>query len=87
MLNSCALEKPARNFERRLITLRRITAAEQKADRCSQEENAPCKRGNSTSAVPVLVFNVGEYRRDAVKFYADKDFFDPNNTEAVAVRK
>jgi hypothetical protein len=35
----------------------------------------------------VLVFNVGEYRRDAVKFYADKDFFDPDNTEAVAVRK
>ncbi len=35
----------------------------------------------------VLVFNVGEYRRDAVKFYADKDFFDPDNAEAVAVRK
>ncbi len=35
----------------------------------------------------ILVFNVGEYRRDAVKFYADKDFFDPDNTEAVAVRK
>jgi hypothetical protein len=33
------------------------------------------------------VFNVGEYRRDAVKFYADKDFFDPDNAEAVAVRK
>jgi len=35
----------------------------------------------------ILVFNVGEYRRDAVKFYADKDFFDPDNAEAVAVRK
>ncbi|CAF3343109.1 unnamed protein product [Rotaria sp. Silwood1] len=34
----------------------------------------------------ILVFNVGEYRRDAVKFYADKDFFDPDNVEAVAVR-
>ncbi len=33
------------------------------------------------------MFNVGEYRRDAVKFYADKDFFDPDNAEAVAVRK
>ena len=35
----------------------------------------------------ISVFNVGEYRRDAVKFYADKDFFDPDNTKAVAVRK
>jgi hypothetical protein len=34
-----------------------------------------------------LVFNVGEYRRDAVKYYADKDFFDPDNVGAVAVRK
>lgn len=34
-----------------------------------------------------LVFNVGEYRRLAVKFYADKDFFDPDNADAVAVRK
>ena len=34
-----------------------------------------------------LVFNVGEYRRDAVKFFADKDFFDPDNAGAVAVRK
>ena len=33
------------------------------------------------------VFNVGEYRRDVVKFYADKDFFDPDNAGAVAVRK
>jgi hypothetical protein len=33
------------------------------------------------------VFNVGEYRRDAVKVYAGKEFFDPDNTEAVAVRK
>ncbi|CAF4367661.1 unnamed protein product, partial [Adineta steineri] len=33
-----------------------------------------------------LVFNVGEYRRDVVKSYADKDFFDPDNAEAVAVR-
>ncbi|CAF1199506.1 unnamed protein product [Rotaria sordida] len=36
--------------------------------------------------IKTKVFNVGEYRRDAVKFYADKDFFDPDNTEAVAVR-
>ncbi|CAF3943832.1 unnamed protein product [Rotaria sp. Silwood2] len=34
----------------------------------------------------VLVFNVGEYRRDAVNFYADKDFFNPDNVDAVAVR-
>ena len=35
----------------------------------------------------LLVFNVGEYRRHTVKFYADKAFFDPDNTEAVALRK
>jgi hypothetical protein len=29
---------------------------------------------------------VGEYRR-AVKSYADKDFFDPDNAEAMAVLK
>ncbi|CAF5229613.1 unnamed protein product, partial [Rotaria magnacalcarata] len=31
-------------------------------------------------------FNVGDYRRDAVKGYAGKEFFDPDNTEAVAIR-
>jgi broad specificity phosphatase PhoE len=36
--------------------------------------------------IKTKVFNVGEYRRDAVKFYADKDFFDPDNAGAVAVR-
>jgi 6-phosphofructo-2-kinase / fructose-2,6-biphosphatase 2 len=34
----------------------------------------------------VSVFNVGEYRR-AVKCHADKDFFDPNNAESLAVLK
>jgi hypothetical protein len=38
-------------------------------------------------ALRFLVFNVGEYRRDAVKYFADKDFFDPDNIDAVAVRK
>ena len=33
-----------------------------------------------------LVFNVGEYRR-AVTPHADKDFFDPNNAESLAVLK
>jgi hypothetical protein len=32
------------------------------------------------------VFNVGEYRR-AVKSYANNDFFDPDNAEAMAVLK
>lgn len=32
------------------------------------------------------VFNVGEYRR-AIKCHADKDFFDPNNAESLAVLK
>ncbi|CAF3092452.1 unnamed protein product [Rotaria socialis] len=36
--------------------------------------------------IKTKVFNVGEYRRVAVKFYADKDFFDPDNAEALAVR-
>lgn len=34
----------------------------------------------------ILVFNVGEYRR-AVRSHADKNFFDPDNAEAVAVLK
>ncbi|CAM4897563.1 unnamed protein product [Rotaria socialis] len=36
--------------------------------------------------VKTKLFNVGDYRRDAVKGYTDKDFFDPDNTEAVAIR-
>ncbi|CAF0936753.1 unnamed protein product [Didymodactylos carnosus] len=36
--------------------------------------------------IKTKVFNVGEYRRDAVKVYEGKDFFDPDNAEAVAVR-
>lgn len=37
--------------------------------------------------VTTKVFNVGEYRRDAFKQYASKEFFDPNNEEAVKIRK
>jgi signal recognition particle GTPase len=29
--------------------------------------------------IKTKVFNVGEYRREAVKSYNGKDFFDPNN--------
>ncbi|CAF4209066.1 unnamed protein product [Rotaria sp. Silwood2] len=36
--------------------------------------------------IKTKVFNVGDYRRDAVKVYAGKEFFDPNNSEAVAIR-
>ncbi|CAM4878934.1 unnamed protein product [Rotaria socialis] len=36
--------------------------------------------------IQTKVFNVGDYRRDAVKGYAGKEFFDPDNTEAVAIR-
>ncbi|CAF2735231.1 unnamed protein product [Rotaria sp. Silwood2] len=36
--------------------------------------------------IKTKVFNVGDYRRDAVKVYSGKDFFDPGNTEAVAIR-
>ncbi|CAF3844450.1 unnamed protein product, partial [Rotaria sp. Silwood1] len=37
--------------------------------------------------IKTQVFNVGDYRRDAVKVYAGKEFFDPDNVEAVAIRQ
>jgi predicted kinase len=37
--------------------------------------------------IKTKVFNVGEYRREAVKSYNGKDFFDPNNKECVAIRR
>uniref|UniRef100_G3TWR6 6-phosphofructo-2-kinase/fructose-2,6-biphosphatase 3 n=1 Tax=Loxodonta africana TaxID=9785 RepID=G3TWR6_LOXAF len=37
--------------------------------------------------VPTKVFNVGEYRREAVKKYSSYDFFRPENEEAMRVRK
>uniref|UniRef100_A0ABM5GLS9 6-phosphofructo-2-kinase/fructose-2, 6-bisphosphatase 3 isoform X7 n=1 Tax=Pogona vitticeps TaxID=103695 RepID=A0ABM5GLS9_9SAUR len=37
--------------------------------------------------VPTKVFNVGEYRREAVKHYSSYDFFRPDNEEAMKVRK
>ncbi|CAF2106394.1 unnamed protein product, partial [Rotaria magnacalcarata] len=37
------------------------------------------------TGIQTKVFNVGDYRRDAVKGYAGKEFFDPDNTEAVAI--
>lgn len=33
------------------------------------------------------VFNVGEYRREAVKQYSSYNFFRPDNEEAMKVRK
>ena len=33
------------------------------------------------------VFNVGEYRREAVKQYSSYSFFRPDNEEAMKVRK
>lgn len=33
------------------------------------------------------VFNVGEYRREAVKHYSSYDFFRPDNEEAMKVRR
>ncbi|KAG2460166.1 F263 bisphosphatase, partial [Polypterus senegalus] len=38
-------------------------------------------------AVPHRVFNVGEYRREAVKQYSSYDFFRPDNQEAMKIRK
>ncbi|XP_066285487.1 6-phosphofructo-2-kinase/fructose-2,6-bisphosphatase-like isoform X9 [Branchiostoma lanceolatum] len=37
--------------------------------------------------VKCRVFNVGEYRRSAVKEYKKFDFFDPENREAMKIRK
>ncbi|XP_021071742.1 6-phosphofructo-2-kinase/fructose-2,6-bisphosphatase 3 isoform X1 [Mus pahari] len=37
--------------------------------------------------VPTKVFNVGEYRREAVKQYSSYNFFRPDNEEAMRVRK
>ncbi|XP_077196433.1 6-phosphofructo-2-kinase/fructose-2,6-bisphosphatase 3 isoform X1 [Paroedura picta] len=37
--------------------------------------------------VPTKVFNVGEYRREAVKHYSSYNFFRPDNEEAMKVRK
>ena len=34
-----------------------------------------------------VLLKQSDYRRDAVKVYAGKEFFDPDNTEAVAIRK
>ncbi|MBN3292081.1 F263 bisphosphatase, partial [Polypterus senegalus] len=39
------------------------------------------------TGVPTKVFNVGEYRREAVKQYSSYDFFRPDNQEAMKIRK
>lgn len=35
----------------------------------------------------VVVFNVGEYRREAVKNYSSYDFFKPDNECALKIRQ
>ncbi|XP_064198694.1 6-phosphofructo-2-kinase/fructose-2,6-bisphosphatase 3 isoform X2 [Anguilla rostrata] len=37
--------------------------------------------------LPTKVFNVGEYRREAVKQYSSYDFFKPDNQDAVKIRQ
>ncbi|KAK9953875.1 hypothetical protein ABG768_015995 [Culter alburnus] len=37
--------------------------------------------------VPTKVFNVGQYRRDAVRTYKSYEFFCPDNEEAMKIRK
>uniref|UniRef100_A0A3B3V5L0 6-phosphofructo-2-kinase/fructose-2,6-biphosphatase 3 n=1 Tax=Poecilia latipinna TaxID=48699 RepID=A0A3B3V5L0_9TELE len=37
--------------------------------------------------IPTKVFNVGEYRREAVKNYSSYDFFKPDNESAVKIRQ
>ncbi|XP_051736507.1 6-phosphofructo-2-kinase/fructose-2,6-bisphosphatase-like isoform X4 [Ctenopharyngodon idella] len=37
--------------------------------------------------VPTKVFNVGQYRRDAVRTYKSYEFFRPDNEEAMKIRK
>lgn len=50
----------------------------------------PCPPAWPSTAVllfPSAVFNVGEYRREAVKQYSSYNFFRPDNEEAMKVRK
>ncbi|XP_043092547.1 6-phosphofructo-2-kinase/fructose-2,6-bisphosphatase 3-like [Puntigrus tetrazona] len=37
--------------------------------------------------IPTKVFNVGEYRREAVKHYSSYDFFKSDNEDAVKIRQ
>ncbi|XP_015207885.1 6-phosphofructo-2-kinase/fructose-2,6-bisphosphatase 3 isoform X1 [Lepisosteus oculatus] len=37
--------------------------------------------------VPTKVFNVGEYRREAVRHYSSYDFFRPDNQDAMKIRQ
>ena len=37
--------------------------------------------------LPVTVFNVGQYRRDATRSYNNYEFFSPDNEEAMKIRK
>uniref|UniRef100_A0AAQ4RJX9 6-phosphofructo-2-kinase/fructose-2,6-biphosphatase 1 n=1 Tax=Gasterosteus aculeatus aculeatus TaxID=481459 RepID=A0AAQ4RJX9_GASAC len=37
--------------------------------------------------VPTKMFNVGQYRREAVKIYKNFEFFKPDNEEAMKIRK
>uniref|UniRef100_A0A672IR91 6-phosphofructo-2-kinase/fructose-2,6-biphosphatase 1 n=1 Tax=Salarias fasciatus TaxID=181472 RepID=A0A672IR91_SALFA len=37
--------------------------------------------------VPTKMFNVGQYRREAVKIYKNFEFFKPDNEEAMRIRK
>ncbi|XP_076022301.1 6-phosphofructo-2-kinase/fructose-2,6-bisphosphatase-like [Genypterus blacodes] len=37
--------------------------------------------------VPTKMFNVGQYRREAVKTYKNFEFFKPDNEEAMMIRK
>ncbi|CAF4045269.1 unnamed protein product [Rotaria sordida] len=46
----------------------------------------PARGKDRDFTFPFTVFNVGDYRRDAVKGYSGKEFFDPDNAEAVAIR-
>lgn len=49
----------------------------------------PLLPGGQLSVLPLpsSVFNVGEYRREAVKQYSSYNFFRPDNEEAMRVRK
>lgn len=47
----------------------------------------PLPGGQLGPFLPPAVFNVGEYRREAVKQYSSYSFFRPDNEEAMKVRK
>lgn len=57
------------------------------AELCMGHTSCPLSNAVLTACLHLAVFNVGEYRREAVKHYSSYDFFRPDNEEGMNVRK